>query len=276
MDGDVCATANPCHQGVTVCTNGVSACEDTGAAVADGTDCGAGMICTAGSCGAAAYRVGGPSGSAIYVDDDVVITVNGTQVFSDVGNGAGDIDPISLAVVPGDIVTMSFFDTAGVSKAHADLWLSGPGVAPHQVHARLLGAGSSYPADTIQPFDIAVFRIPAPGNTAQHECLPDVTLNRAAWHPSPNLVVHKATTKDYHTTWTVNQHQYRFTPDCDGWISDVFIAPGGFWATVRWNTITNQLETYPVSGQTYNGMAGAMYAVQTLFPPGDLGLLTIH
>jgi hypothetical protein len=239
--------------------------------------CGPGESCArTDSGGSASHVLRGPDGGAFYVDDDVVVTVNAIEVHSDRGTGGGDIGPITFEAVPGDVVTVSFFDTAGVSKGHEDLWLAGPGVAAHQVHARLVGVGSSYPADAIQPFDIAVFRVPAPGGVAEHECLPEVALNQAAWQTSPNLVVHTATTRDYHATWTVNQHDYRFTPDCDGWISDVFIAPGGAYATVRWNMITNQLETYPVSGQVYDGTAGATYAVQTLFPPGDLGLLAIH
>ena len=226
--------------------------------------------------GTARYELGGPDGGAMYVDDDLVVAVNGSEVHSDVGTGAGDLAPITLAVVPGDVVTVSFFNTSGASKGHADVWLSGTGVAAHQVHAGLTGVGSSYPADAIQPFDIAAFRVPGPGGVAEHECLPDLALNRAAWQASPNLVVHTATTKDYFATWTVNQHDYHFTPDCDGWVSDVFIASGGATATVRWNMITNQLETFPVSKQPYDGTAAATHAIQTLFPPGDLGLLTIH
>src|SRR5262245_28992942 len=110
----------------------------------------------------------------MYFDDDVIVSVDAPQSSDDAGRRSGSREPLKLTVAPGAIVTMSFFDTYGVSKAHAEIWLSGPGVAPQQVGEALFGAGSSYQADTVQPFDILVFKIPATGQTAERQCLPEV------------------------------------------------------------------------------------------------------
>jgi hypothetical protein len=131
----------------------------------------------------------------------------------------------------------------------------------------------------VQPFDIVVFKVPAPGRTAQKQCLPDMPLDTAHWTVSSNLVIHTMTTKIYDATWTLNNHEYKYTPDCNGWVTDSFTATDGSTAIVSWNTITNQLKTSAASGHPYNATvakAAAQYAVQTLFPPGDLGLLTIN
>jgi hypothetical protein len=237
--------------------------------------------CLTGSCGAnnqctGPYVVGGPSVGALYVADDLVVSVNGTQVYSDLGHGPGNRTPLTLSVVPNDQVIMSFYDTIGGSKDHDQVWLSGPGVALQMLEAGFAGAGSSYPADALQPYDILVFTVPAAGGAAALGCLPDVPLNTATWTLSPYLVINQATTKVYNVTWTVDSHVYNYTPDCNGWINDDFIASDGSWATVWWNTITHEMQTYPVSGQTYNAMTDAQWAVSTTFPAGDLGLLTIH
>lgn len=47
--GSACQPANLCRLGVVSCTGGVGACDDAGTAI-DGTACGAGLVCAAGSC----------------------------------------------------------------------------------------------------------------------------------------------------------------------------------------------------------------------------------
>jgi sugar lactone lactonase YvrE len=48
--GGACMPAVPCHQGALSCSTGVPVCNDTGAAVTDGTSCGSGLYCLAGAC----------------------------------------------------------------------------------------------------------------------------------------------------------------------------------------------------------------------------------
>jgi hypothetical protein len=228
--------------------------------------------------GSAPFALGGSSLGKLYVDDDLVVSVNGVTAYSDVGKGWGDRAPFTITGSAGDWVIMSFFDTRGGGRGHAEVWLGGPGVTTQSVGASFSGAGSSYPVDTIQPFDILVFQLPGPGGTAVRGCLPDIALNTATWPHIANLAIHQATTKVYHVTWAVGGKDYNFAPDCNGWVGDVFIAPGDQWATVRWNTITHQLETYQVSGHAYDAniaRAAAGWAVQSLFPAGDMGLLAI-
>jgi len=51
--GAACQPTNPCHVGSTTCdpTTGAASCVDSGSNVADGTSCGNGMVCRAGTCG---------------------------------------------------------------------------------------------------------------------------------------------------------------------------------------------------------------------------------
>jgi sugar lactone lactonase YvrE len=48
--GDPCTPPNACHQGVVSCDLGVKACNDTGAALANGAACAANRVCSAGAC----------------------------------------------------------------------------------------------------------------------------------------------------------------------------------------------------------------------------------
>jgi hypothetical protein len=234
------------------------------------------------------FVVSGPSGGPLYVDDDLVIFVNGKQAYSDVGHGASTRQPITLDAVPGVEVQIFFYDTFGVARGHDEVWLSGPGVPLQKLYglawwgnpavqvSSFYGVGTSYPAQPNQPFDIVAFQVPAPGQTATQQCLPDLTLDRSHWNVSPNLAIHTTTTKAYDATWTVNNHEYQYTPDCNGWIGDVFFNSDQSWATVQWNTITNQLITHSVSGHPYSdavARSATRWAVSTLFPPGDMGLL---
>lgn len=49
--GVACAPANPCHSGAMTCNQGTPICSDTGASLPDGTICGGGDLCAAGTCG---------------------------------------------------------------------------------------------------------------------------------------------------------------------------------------------------------------------------------
>ncbi len=49
-DGAACTPSNACHQGSVDCSGGTSSCTDTGMNAVDGTSCGQGEICSAGSC----------------------------------------------------------------------------------------------------------------------------------------------------------------------------------------------------------------------------------
>ena len=226
------------------------------------------------------YVLSGPAGGALYVDDDLTVSVNGTQVYGDIGHGAANRNPISFNAAAGDTVQVSFFDTFGVDRGHSTVWLSGSGVALQQVDAAFSGGpGETYPAEAKQPYDIVVFQVPAAGQTVTMECLPSVTLDTSHWTISPDLQVHTATTKAYDVTWTVDSHDYNYTPDCNGWVGDVFISGANEWATVEWNTITNELRTSAVSGQAYSPTIArdcAQWAVNTTFPAGDMGLLTVQ
>jgi hypothetical protein len=48
--GGSCVPANPCHTGTLTCSTGTSTCSDTGTNAADGTSCGANLVCRSGSC----------------------------------------------------------------------------------------------------------------------------------------------------------------------------------------------------------------------------------
>jgi hypothetical protein len=226
------------------------------------------------------FTIGGPDGGPLYVDDDLVVALNGTTAYSDVGKGYGDRAPLTLTTAAaGDWVTMIFFDTRGGGRGHSEVQLIGPSVAMQSVGAALTGVGSSYPADSQQPFDILVFQLPPPGGTAAHGCLPDIPLSTRTWPTISNLTIHVATTKAYHVTWAVGPVDHNYTPDCDGWVADVFISSAGSWATVRWNTITHRLQTLAVAGHPYDAniaTSAAAWAVQTIFPAGDMGLLSIE
>ena len=212
--------------------------------------------------------------AGISLDDTLMVYVNGTHVATANASG-GSVAPVSFDAAVGDRVVVEFFDAHGGPKAHAAVYLSGAHIATQQVKASFSGVGS-YPADTVQPYDVAPFEIPASGKTATIDCLPSIALNTAPWTLSPNLQIRTATTLAYDLTWTVNNHLYNYTPDCQGWVTDVFIANDGSWANVGWNTITHALRTSAVSGHTYSATADAQYAVQTLYPGGDLNLLTIQ
>jgi hypothetical protein len=229
--------------------------------------------------GLVTWTLSSQSGGAFYVDDDAVVTVDGTQVFSNKGAGATGISPITFQAKAGSTVTMSFFNDFGGAKSHDAVWLSASGITSQQVSPVFDGVGTSYPDDAIQPFYISVFTLPAPGQTATPGCLPDVALNTANWSSHPDLVIHTMTTAAYDATWTVDNHDYQYTPDCNGWVGDDFISTGNEWAYVQWNVITNELRTSVATGHPYNDTIAkscADYAVQTLYPPGDLNMLTIQ
>ena len=45
-----CPPANPCHTGTLTCSTGAPVCTDSGQSVADGTACGANLVCRTGNC----------------------------------------------------------------------------------------------------------------------------------------------------------------------------------------------------------------------------------
>jgi hypothetical protein len=49
--GHACTPANRCHTGIISCTTGTNICQDTGASVPDGTNCGTDQTCKSGVCG---------------------------------------------------------------------------------------------------------------------------------------------------------------------------------------------------------------------------------
>lgn len=76
---------------------------------------------------------GNPEGTAsFYVDDDVVVRVGGTEVHRST-TGSGNHAPIAFPARKGDNLKVDLFDTYGQCLANADIWLSGPGIAPTRV-----------------------------------------------------------------------------------------------------------------------------------------------
>lgn len=53
-DGSRCVLANPCHVGAMTCNDGTSGCTDTKTLLPNGASCGAGLVCSGGSCVACA------------------------------------------------------------------------------------------------------------------------------------------------------------------------------------------------------------------------------
>jgi hypothetical protein len=109
-------------------------------------------------------------------------------------------------------------------------------------------------------------------------CIPTTPLNTSSWTLSPNLVINIATTTHYKCEWLVNNHTYDYAT-CDGWISDVFIAGNGSSAIVGWNLVTNAMYTKQWGSNPYSpsiAMDAAKWAVQTIFPGGNLSNLTIQ
>jgi hypothetical protein len=49
-DGSRCVPANPCHVGAMTCDDGTSGCTDTKALLPNGASCGAGLVCSGGTC----------------------------------------------------------------------------------------------------------------------------------------------------------------------------------------------------------------------------------
>jgi hypothetical protein len=110
-------------------------------------------------------------------------------------------------------------------------------------------------------------------------CIPDVPLSTSGWVLSPYLEIQLATTTEYSCLWLVNDHLYDYHSTCDGWISDTFITSAGEWAIVGWNLATNAMYTQQVTGHTYSRTVAtdcAQWAVQTIFPGGNLGNLDIQ
>ena len=50
MANTACPPTNPCHTGTLACSTGAPVCTDTGQSVADGTVCGANLVCKTGAC----------------------------------------------------------------------------------------------------------------------------------------------------------------------------------------------------------------------------------
>lgn len=76
---------------------------------------------------------GNPEGTApFHVDDDVVVRVNGTEVHRSTA-GSADHGPIAFPARKGDDLKVDLFDTYGGCLDNADVWLSGPGIAPTRV-----------------------------------------------------------------------------------------------------------------------------------------------
>jgi hypothetical protein len=135
------------------------------------------------------------------------------------------------------------------------------------------------------PFDIVVFQIPSPGGIAARGCMPLETLDYSWWPRSTYLAVQEATTQRYRSSWRVvatNPYgtwpsDYDLPADCRGWVNSIFVTGAG-WASVYWNTVTNQLRTTPVAGHAYNDTIArscAQHSVNTLFPAGDMSMLSI-
>jgi hypothetical protein len=277
------------------CTPSAPVCGDANQQTGEGiiTSCEAGDACcpsgctsrTDADCPQTEYAIGQDAQlGGLYVDDDVLVSVNGVEVFRDWNRANGAVSPIFTAV-PGDTVTMKFYDTVGGARQHNEIWLNGPGLVPHRVAEGFSGSMTNYRAQPNQPFSLVSFVIPSQG-TAVLSCLPEEPLDVASWSRNSALTVHEATTKRYRARWGVagsNDHgtwpaEYDFTADCQGWVQDVFVAGSGAWAVVQWNTITNRMRTYPVSGHPYNpsvASACARHAISTLFPAGEIASLQI-
>lgn len=228
------------------------------------------------------YQLGGKSEDGVapgslYIDDDVVILVNDKEVVRET-TGFGTRPPFRLKAVPGDVVTMRFFDTLGGARGHAEVWLAGPNTPPQRVAQEFGRPSSDYPAQPRQPFDIAVFTIPKAGESSTPGCLPDEPLDTASWPAVSALTVREATTKRYRARWSVSAHEYDFTADCDGWISDTFVTGAGKTGWVGWNTVTNEIRVSRAGGDAFDatiGRAAAEYAKKTLFPAADMSSLKI-
>src|SRR5690606_12236168 len=64
-----------------------------------------------------------------WVDDDVVVHVNGAQLHRSTAGSASHA-PVTFAARLGDDLTVELFDTHGVCLRNDDVWLSGPGILP--------------------------------------------------------------------------------------------------------------------------------------------------
>ena len=96
-----------------------------------------------GDCTAPVYTIGeNASLGALYADDDVVVQLNGSEVFRDYGTGAGRV-AISFPALPGDWVTMRFYDTVGYGKAHGEIWLGATSLPAVKVFDGLNGGRST-------------------------------------------------------------------------------------------------------------------------------------
>jgi hypothetical protein len=85
VGGQACVPANPCHQGVNVCSVGVApTCGDTGRAVPDGTACGAGSTCSHGVCAVSACNP-----SVLLLGDQTDPNDPGLHFLSDQLTGRG-------------------------------------------------------------------------------------------------------------------------------------------------------------------------------------------
>jgi hypothetical protein len=76
---------------------------------------------------------GNPEGTAPFdVDDDIVVSVEGTEVHRSTTTGASKA-PISFPARVGDALTVALFDTYGGCLRSSDVWLSGPGISATRV-----------------------------------------------------------------------------------------------------------------------------------------------
>lgn len=81
VTGETCVpAAAPCHGGVSTCRSGAYECEDTGAPLADGSACGSGRVCRAGSCIVSGFTpLGGAPASARVASAANPVTVRLTD-----------------------------------------------------------------------------------------------------------------------------------------------------------------------------------------------------
>jgi hypothetical protein len=106
-------------------------------------------------------------------------------------------------------------------------------------------------------------------------------LPTASWTLSPSLQILVATTTHYEANWllgTTIWKTYNYET-CDGWVSDDFITPAQNNCFVGWNLVTNDMWAAQNGSNTFNMSAAedcASYAIQTIFPGGNLSTLVLH
>jgi hypothetical protein len=298
--------ANACSS----CQPGVSTSSWTG--LSDGTSCGTGQVCASAVCakgcviGGTLYASGGiDPADACETCQPSTSTSSWTALSDGTSCGTGQVCAGAVCAnrcfIGGTLYPSGAVDPANACKTcqpstSTSSWTAlsdGTGCTGGACIAGVCQAAEAGgPADaggpeagdaasdssSTSPPDAASDAASDSSSVPDSSCITDRPLSTSGWVISSNLQIVLATTTEYSCRWLVNNHLYDYVT-CDGWIWDTFITSGQEWAVVGWNLATNAMYTQQVSGHAYNSTIAtdcAQWAVQTIFPGGNLANLTIE